>query len=72
MRGHELIRHWMDGEIVLSYSAPQLDPTDPDARRLLDADPTAADLRLTGGYLSLQAESHPLDFRKVELLVLHD
>lgn len=67
VRGGELIRHWMDGEIVLSYGAPQLDPNDADARKLLDA---GAELRLTGGYLSLQAESHPLEFRKVELKLL--
>jgi hypothetical protein len=29
-----------------------------------------AELLLTGGTISLQAESHPLDFRKVELLPL--
>ena len=28
------------------------------------------DLQLSGGTISLQAESHPLDFRKVELLPL--
>jgi hypothetical protein len=29
-------------------------------------------LLLEGGYISLQAESHPIEFRKIELLVLED
>ena len=67
VHGGGRILHWMDGEIVLSYSAPQLDPNDADARKLLDA---GAALPLTGGYLSLQSESHPVEFRKVELKLL--
>ena len=67
VRGGEQIRHWMDGEIVLSYEAPQLDPNDADAKRLIEA---GAELPLTGGYFSLQAESHPLEIRKVELKLL--
>ncbi len=68
VRGGEQIRHWMDGEIVMSYEAPQLDPNDADAKRLIEA---GADLPLTCGYFSLQAESHPLEIRKVELQLLH-
>jgi hypothetical protein len=67
VRGSEIIRHFVEGELVLEYNAPQLDPSDGDAQRLL-AD--GAELLLTGGTISLQAESHPLDFRKVELLPL--
>ncbi|TDJ72641.1 MAG: DUF1080 domain-containing protein [Planctomycetota bacterium] len=67
VRGHEIIRHVMDGEVVLEYSAPQLDDSDADARRLLAA---GAERLLSGGYLSLQAESHPVEFRTVELLPL--
>jgi len=53
--------------LVLEYSEPQLDDRDPDARRLLQA---GFPKRLTSGYISLQSESHPVEFRKVELLVL--
>jgi len=67
VRGSEVIRHFVEGELVLEYNAPQLDPGDGDAQRLL-AD--GAGTLLTGGTISLQAESHPLDFRKVELLPL--
>jgi hypothetical protein len=67
VRGHELVQHWLAGVPVLTYSQPQLDPSDADARRLLDA---GQPLALAGGTLSLQAESHPIQFRRVELLPL--
>ena len=54
VHGAEVIRHIMDGEVVLEYEMPQLD------------DGTL----LTGGTISLQSESHPVEFRKVEILVL--
>ncbi|NOX54472.1 MAG: DUF1080 domain-containing protein [Planctomycetes bacterium] len=69
VRGHRLIRHKVNGETVLEYSQPQLDDRDPDARKLLAA---GAPKMLTGGTISLQSESHPIEFRKVELLVLEE
>jgi len=65
VHGGERILHWMDGEVVLAYEAPQLDPGDADAKRLIDA---GAELLLSSGYVSLQAESHPMEIRKVEYL----
>ena len=64
VRGGESIRHYMDGELVLEYSRPQLDENDPDAALLLAG---GAALELESGYLSLQAESHPIDFRRIEI-----
>jgi hypothetical protein len=61
------IKHIIDGETVLTYTDPQLDPEDPDAKALLGA---GAPKILTGGTISLQSESHPVEFRKVELLEL--
>ena len=50
---------------MLEYSQPQLDESDPDAQT---ADrPAGAEKMLTGGTISLQSESHPVEFRKVEL-----
>lgn len=66
VRGGEVIRHIVDGEVVLQYEKPQLDPGDPDAQRLIQGD----NLILTGGHIALQAESHPTQFRRVEILPL--
>lgn len=62
-----LIRHWVNGQLVISYSQPQLDPKDPDARRLLEH---GAPRLLKSGYIALQSESHPVEFSKVEILLL--
>lgn len=67
VHGSGVIRHYVDGEQVLEYEEPQLDERDPDAQRLL-AD--GRDKLLSGGYIALQSESHPVEFRKVELLPL--
>lgn len=54
VRGSEYFKHIIDGEVVLEYQKPQLD------------DGTL----LKGGTISLQSESHPCEFRKVELMKL--
>lgn len=65
---NEVIRHLLDGEVVLEYQKPQLDKRDENARPLIKDD----HLMLTGGTISLQSESHPIDFRKVEIMVLEE
>lgn len=64
VRGGETVRHVMEGEVVLEYQRPQLDPGDPTASALLAA---GAESLLTGGWIALQSESHSIDFRSVEL-----
>jgi hypothetical protein len=64
VRGGELVRHVIDGRTVLEYTDPQLDEADPDAKRLLEA---GAPRHLVEGTISLQSESHPVEFRRVEL-----
>jgi Domain of Unknown Function (DUF1080) len=62
-----LVAHIVEGDTVLKYSKPQIgggvvggfDPA-------IKLDGTI----LTDGYISLQSESHPIEFRKVELLNL--
>ena len=61
------IRHLIDGHTVLESEAPQLDPRDGNAKKLL-AD--GRDKLLTKGTISLQSESHEVHFRKVEILPL--
>jgi hypothetical protein len=65
--GDSLIKHIVEGETVLAYEKPQIggghvDNYDPkvkvDGRVLKD------------GYIALQSESHPVEFRKVELFNL--
>ncbi len=67
VRGNEVVRHIMEGQVVLEYTQPQLDERDGDARLLMEA---GAPIMLEEGYIALQAESHPTEFRKVELLPL--
>ena len=67
VHGDELVRHMVEGATVLEYTKPQIgggsaSPTDPKIK--VDGTP------LTSGYISLQAETAPIDFRKVELLNL--
>ena len=54
VRGSKYFKHIINGEVVLEYQKPQLD------------DGTL----LKGGTISLQSESHPCEFRKVELMKL--
>lgn len=67
VHGNSVIRHIIDGQTVLEYEKPQLDEKDGDARKLIRDD----DKMLREGYISLQAESHPVEFRKVEILPLN-
>lgn len=62
--GDSVIQHVLEGEIVLEYQNPQIGgdnvaPVDQSIKR--DGE------RLTEGFIYLQSESHPVDFRKVEL-----
>ena len=66
VRGDEVIKHIIDGKTVISYQKPQLDERDADAKKLIKDGVKA----LTGGTISLQSESHPVQFRKVELMKL--
>ena len=67
VHGDELMRHYVEGEPVLEYTKPQIgggnvSPVDPKVK--VDGTP------LTGGYISIQAETAPIDFRKIEVLNL--
>ena len=59
----EAIRHYLGDDLVLEYTEPQLDPRDSEAQLLIEGD----ELLLTAGTISLQSESHPIHFRKVEI-----
>lgn len=67
VRGNDSIKHIIDGQVVLEYSKPQLDDSEAHSKQLAEKQGT---LMLSGGTISLQSESHPVEFRKVELMVL--
>ncbi len=66
VRGDAAIKHFVNGEPVLEYEQPQLDDGDPDAQKLI----INGEKMIRAGYIALQAESHPIEFRKVEILIL--
>ena len=65
--GDSLIRHMVNGETVLEYTKPQIG-----GGNVLNADPAVKidGKLLDAGFISLQSESHPVEFRKVELVNL--
>ncbi len=67
VRGDEQIKHIIDGQTVLSYEKPQIG-----GGNVSNHDPAVKKdgMLLSEGYISLQSESHPVEFRKVELLNL--
>jgi hypothetical protein len=69
VHGGNRIIHRVNGETIFEFTDPQLDPKDADAKRLLEA---GAALHVTSGTISLQSESHPIEFRKVELMRLEE
>jgi hypothetical protein len=67
VHGGGKIVHRVNGEAVFEYEKPQLDEKDADAKKLI---PANGDKLLREGYISLQAESHPIEFRKIEVKLL--
>lgn len=63
VHGNGKFIHRMEGQDVLEYERVQLDPGDANAKKLIKD----GNLMVYGGYISLQSESHPVQFRKVEL-----
>jgi hypothetical protein len=63
--GDSIIHHIVNGDTVLSYSKPQIG-----GGGLTESYKPADGTPLKAGYIALQAESHPTEFRKVELLNL--
>jgi len=68
VHGNKVIRHKVNGEVVIEYTNPQLDERDEDARKFILGD----DKLLSGGSISLQAESNPVEYRNIELLPLSE
>ena len=58
------MKHFVNGEEIMSYSNPVYDPENEFARAFIKE----GDSMVNSGYISLQSNSHPIDFRKIELL----
>ncbi len=67
VHGNRLIQHVVEGDTVLSYTNPVIG-----GGNLPENYPLPEGTPLHEGYISLQAESHPTEFRKVEILILPD
>ncbi|MFC2097723.1 family 16 glycoside hydrolase [Bacteroidota bacterium] len=65
--GDSLITHIVENDTVLIYSKPQLDTNDANYESVLKQ---YGSNFINEGYISLQGESHPVEFKKVELLNL--
>lgn len=65
VHGSGKVKHLIDGETVLEYEQSQLDERDGHSKQLIAK--RGGKLLLDGGTISLQSESHPVEFRKVEL-----
>ncbi|MBB2148138.1 3-keto-disaccharide hydrolase [Pedobacter gandavensis] len=65
--GDSVIKHIIDKEVVLEYSKPQIG-----GGNVSNYDPKIKQdgKALTGGYISLQSESHPIEFKEVKLFNL--
>ncbi len=63
--GNDSITHYVDGVEVMRYQRPQLDPNDADARNLMRM--RKGEIMLDRGWISLQGESHPVEFKSVEI-----
>lgn len=65
--GDSIIKHFVNKELVLTYTKPQIG-----GGSVSNYDPKVKQdgKALTSGYISLQSESHPIEFRKVALFDL--
>ncbi len=65
--GDKSVKHYVNGQLVLAYESPQIG-----GGNVSGYDPKVKQdgMLLKEGSISLQSESHPVEFRKVELLPL--
>lgn len=61
-----IIHHIVEGDTVMSYRKPQIDAGD-----IPEGFPLPGGTMLDGGYISLQAESHPVEFKDIRLLKIN-
>jgi hypothetical protein len=60
----EKIRHFVNGEEILYFENPRYNPEHPIGKTFI----VNGNDKVKEGYISLQSNSHPMDFRKIEIL----
>lgn len=58
------IKHFVNGEEIMSYENPRYNSEHEIAKAFI----VGGDDKVKSGYISLQSNSHPIDFRKVEIM----
>lgn len=66
VHGSGKVIHRVEGGDVLNYEQIQYDPNDPDGKLLIFNDKKL----ISEGWIALQSESHPVEFKDIEILVL--
>lgn len=59
-----LIVHYVNGEEILRYKNPKYDPVHAVGKTFI----VSGDDKVRSGFISMQSNSHPMDFRKVEIM----
>lgn len=76
VHGSGVIKHFVNGQQVLQYEQPQLDEeggaVSPEGHCKKLIEQAGGEKLITKGSISLQSESHPIDFRKVEIMVIEE
>lgn len=61
----------VDGAVTIAYSDVQLDPTGNMANSKPLVEAAGGKVKLDGGYISLQSEGNPIEFRNIEIMELN-
>lgn len=67
--GGKRVRHIVNGDQVVEYTDLTLDDSNADAQRLIAQGASKA---LTSGYISIQSNGFPIEFRRIEVLPLDE
>jgi hypothetical protein len=67
--GAKRIRQIVNGALVVEYTDITLDDGNADARRLMASGAAKA---LASGYISIQSNGHPIEFKSIEVLPMED
>lgn len=69
VHGSEKVIHKVNGEVVMEYSETQYDDSDEFAREMMKKGYPRI---ISEGYIALQAEGHPVEFKNIELMKLEE